>query len=162
MANDQDKRKTTEELESLQLEETRFRVQGMRNAQQMRVVRAKSVESSLQREAAANAHRHSVCWHKKGGQGVENMFRGNDSNYSVIKHQRADGAIIVICQRCDALWEPPDTALNRRGASSDDKKLFAKLLKEYQWALNLPTDNTMSGSQLFAITRDQPDMTVAV
>lgn len=162
MGNEQDKKKVADELESLQLEETRFRVQRMRSAQQMQNVRKESIAVSLQRASVADANRHAQCWHKKGGMGVENMFRGNDANYAVIKNQRADGVIIIICQRCDALWEPPDPALNRRGASVEDRKLYAKQLKEYQWALNLPTDNTMSGSQLFVLTRDQPDMQVVV
>jgi hypothetical protein len=162
MPNDQDKRKVTEELESLQLEETRHRVGQMRSDRAMREVRTRSLEASLKRSAAADEYRHNNCYHRKGGMGVENIFRGNDPNYSVIKNQRADGAIVVICQRCDKLWEPPDPALKRRGATVEERKLYAKLNEEYLTALNYPTDNTMSGSQLFVITREQPEQAIAV
>jgi hypothetical protein len=158
MPNDQDRKKVTDELESLQLEESRFRVQELRNNQNMRRVRAASVERSLNSERLRDNMRHSGCKHRKGGKGVENMFNGNDANYAVIKNQRADGVIIVICQRCDMLWEPPDPALNRRGAPVEDRKLYAKLLAEYNEAVNYPTDNTMSGSQLFMVVREQPSM----
>jgi hypothetical protein len=158
MPNDQDRKKVTDELESLQLEESRFRVKELRNHQDMRRVRAASVERSLKNEKFRDELRHNGCKHRKGGKGVENIFNGNDANYAVIKNQRADGVIIVICQRCDNLWEPPDPALNRRGAPIEDRKLYAKLLAEYTEAVNYPTDNTMSGSQLFVITREQPLM----
>jgi hypothetical protein len=156
MANEQDRKKITDELAELQLEESRFRVQQLRGQADMKRVRSQSIESSLRNAARSDAHRHASCLHKKGGMGVENMLRGNDSHYSVIKNQRSDGVIVVICQRCDNLWEPPDPALNRRGATVEDRRLYARLLKEYQEAVNFPTDNTMSGSQLFVISREAP------
>lgn len=156
MPNEQDRKKVAEELEMLQLEETRHRVREIRNAQDTRRVRAESVEQSLKMEAMRDEARHRGCRHLKGGMGAENIFNGNDSNYAVIKNQRADGVIVVICQRCDMLWEPPDPALNRRGAPVEDRRRYAREAAEYNKAVNFPTDNTMSGSQLFVVSSAPP------
>jgi len=63
--------------------------------------------------------------------------------------------MLVCCIRCGRLWEPPDPALNTRKASAEDKALYKRLYAEYQWAVNLPTDNETSGTQLFVFTTEQ-------
>jgi hypothetical protein len=45
--------------------------------------------------------------------------------------------------------------LNSRKASSEERRLYKVLWQEYVTALNLPTDNEPSGTQLFVITRDE-------
>jgi hypothetical protein len=145
-----------QELEQLQLEETRYKIRDLRSNESMRKTRARAVESSLRADAERTAAMQARCVHKKGGKGVEMMYRGNDSNYAVIKHQLPHGPIIVVCQRCIKLWTPPDPALIAKGATVEMRRLYAKQQKEYQEALNYPTDNEMSGSQLFVITQNEP------
>jgi hypothetical protein len=145
-----------QELEQLQLEETRYKIRDLRNAEDTRRTRARAVESSLRSDGERTAIMQAQCVHRKGGKGVEMIYRGNDSNYAVIKHQLPHGPIIVICQRCIKLWTPPDPVLNAKGATVEMRRLYAKQLKEYHEALNYPTDNEMSGSQLFVITRNEP------
>jgi hypothetical protein len=158
MGNEIDRKKVTEEFESLQLEETRYRVQQLRGDQQRRLIRARSVETSLSSDRQREHETQSRCTHKKGGRGVEMMFSGNDSNYAVIKHTLPTGETIVACQRCIRLWRKPDAELNQRGASLEDRKTYARQMKDYREALAFPTDNEPSGSQLFMLVRGNPEV----
>lgn len=151
-----DRKNITEELEQLQLEETRDRVSEMRLRREAARRRVEARDFDLKDSAARQKAIQTACWHKKGGKGVTMLFQGNDHNYAVVKHTLSHGPLIVICQRCSNVWEPPNTALNARSASAEDKALYRKLYDEYQWALNLPTDNEPSGTQLFVLTRDEP------
>jgi hypothetical protein len=151
-----DKKSITDELEALQLEETRERVEEMRNNRAARHLRAERRNVDLLDARARQEAIQANCWHKKGGKGVQQLAHGNDHNYAVIKHTLSHGPMIVLCQRCSKVWEPPDTALNARKASVEDKALYRKLYEEYQWAVNLPTDNEPSGTQLFVITKAEP------
>jgi hypothetical protein len=157
-----DKKGPSEELAELQLEETRFRVTELRGIRSMREIRKASIEQSLTAQAQRQAAIEALCWHKKGGKGTESLLRGNDSNFAVVKHTQALGDMIVICQRCGKLWEKPPVSLVARGASSEDRKLYARLLAEYTQAVNFPTDNQPSGSQLFIIHHYAPTDAVAV
>jgi len=151
-----DRKIITEELEQLQLEETRDRVVSMRLQREGHRRRVEARDFDLKDSAARQKAIQDACWHKKGGKGVTMLFQGNDHNYAVVKHTLSHGPLIVICQRCSRVWEPPSTALNARSASPEDKALYRTLYEEYQWALNLPTDNEPSGTQLFVLTRDEP------
>jgi hypothetical protein len=111
----------------------------------------------MQRESMIQA----ACWHKKGGKGVEMMYKGSDALYAVIKNILPTGTLQVFCQRCGKVWEPPPAALNRRGASVEDRRLYARLYTEYQQAVNYPTDNETSGSQLFLIHRGDSETEAA-
>jgi hypothetical protein len=155
MPND-DKKTVMAELDELNLIEARFRVGHLQSTQAMRKVRAQSVERSLRSERARDEYKQSICRHRKGGKGVEMMLMGSDSNYAVIKHIFPHGPLHVFCLRCGKHWEPPDPRLNRRGASVEDRREYARLYKEYQEAVNFPTDNETSGSQLFMVTRGEP------
>jgi hypothetical protein len=150
-----DKAKITNELEELQLEEAQERVNQMRQRKESSRRRLASRESDLKRGRDMDKARQANCWHKKGGKGVEMLSRGNDHNYAVVKHQLCHGPIIIICQRCWHVAEPPDTALNQRRATAEQKAEYKRLYEEYQWWLNLPTDNVMSGTQLFVVNRDE-------
>lgn len=141
-----------QELADLHLEKARFEVSNLRSEENMRKVRARAVQSSLDAQAKREADVAAYCAHKKGGKGLEMLHRGNDHNYAVVKHQLPHGPIIVVCQRCPKVWAPPDPALIARGASTEDRKEYARLSAEYRTALDFPTDNEMSGSQLFLIT----------
>jgi hypothetical protein len=151
-----DKAKITAELEELQLEEMRERVTEMRENKARRLQRVANRDRDIMRDRALTKARQDACWHKKGGKGVESLLRGNDHNYAVVKHQLCHGPIIIICQRCWKVVEPPDPALNARKASAEQKAEYKRLYNEYMEWLNLPTDNVMSGTQLFVIGAPPP------
>jgi hypothetical protein len=146
-----DKARITAQLEELQLEETQERVENMRQAKAARIQRAATRQRDIMRDREMTKARQDSCWHKKGGKGVEMLLRGNDHNYAVIKHQLCHGPIIIICQRCTKVVEPPDQALNARTATMQQRAEYKRLYDEYLVWLNLPTDNEMSGTQLFVI-----------
>ena len=156
MASNDDKKNVMAELDELNLIEARFRVGHLQSAQAIRKVRQASVERSLRAEMQRETYKQSICRHRKGGKGVEMMLMGSDSNYAVIKHIYPHGLLCVYCQRCGKEWRPPDAALNRKGATIEDRREYARLYKEYTEAVNFPTDNETSGSQLFMVTRGEP------
>jgi hypothetical protein len=142
-----------EQFEALQLEEMQFNVGKMRSAVLMRAKRRASIERSLKADMVRETSIQASCWHKKGGKGVDMIYRGSDALYAVIKHIFPTGILKIFCQRCGRCWEPPDPALNQRGAGVENRRLYARQYKEYQEAANFPTDNETSGSQLFMVTR---------
>jgi hypothetical protein len=146
-----DKSKISNELEQLQLEEMRDRIQQSRNRRESQRRRREAIREGLRRQNAAQDAKTADCWHKKGGKGVESLARGNDHNYAVVKHILPTGEMVVICQRCKGEWHPPNTNLNRRNATKEQKAEYKRLWEEYMWAVNLPTDNTTSGTQLFVV-----------
>jgi hypothetical protein len=148
-----DKAKISDELEQLQLEETRERVHEIRASRRQRENRRQMVQQSIRQTRALEKRQQEACWHKKGGKGVSQLSHGNDANYAVIKHTLSHGPTIVLCQRCTKVWEPPPVALNRRGASAEDKAEYKRLYQEYVAALNFPTDNEPSGTVLFTFTQ---------
>jgi hypothetical protein len=155
MAERMDGKKINDELEQLQLEETRERVQQIRQKRVSRQRRVDSRERSLADQRVRAKLMQARCVHRKGGKGLEGRFVGSDQNYAVVKHTLAHGPTIVICQRCFKLWEPPDPALNSRKASTEERKLYRQQYEEYAQALNLPTDNEPSGTQLFIISKEE-------
>jgi hypothetical protein len=136
------------ELETLQLEETRERVLEIRQRRAMRLARVRNRQRDIENSNARQAALQAGCWHKKGGKGYEMLSHGNDANYAVVKHTLSHGPLIVVCQRCSKIWEPPPIELRK-----DDPQKYAALYAEYIQAVNLPTDNEPSGTQLFVITR---------
>lgn len=147
-----DRASVTAELESLQLEELKDRVEQIRSHRESKRRRIASrdgdLKAALRRQEAAQA----ACWHKKGGKGVEMLSRGTDNYFAVVKHQLCHGPIIVVCQRCGKVWEPPPVELNQRRAAPEQKAEYKRLYVEYVKAVEFPTDNLMSGTQLFQIT----------
>lgn len=144
-----DKAKISDELEQLQLEEVRERIQEMRNKKTSSLNRKRMVQASLADTDMRHQLMQSRCAHRKGGKGVSMLFQGNDANYAVVKHILSHGPMLVVCQRCWKLWLPPDKAMNRKGATPEERRDYKRLYEEYQWAVNLPTDNETSGSKLF-------------
>ena len=147
----------TAELEQLQLEETQERVRQMRQSKEALRRRVEGRDRDIARALARRKVMEDNCWHKKGGKGVEMLSRGNDHHYAVVKHQLCHGPIIIICQRCAHVAEPPPLELNRKKATAEQKAEYRRLYEEYQWWLNLPTDNEMSGTQLFVITNNDEE-----
>jgi hypothetical protein len=141
------------EMEALQLEEMRYRVQEMRGRQNTREIRRRSIEDSLRSERENRDRTQALCWHKKGGMGVESLMQGNDSHYAVAKFILPTGPQIVICMRCFKLWKPPEPP--PRNASGEEKRAYMLEVKEYQEAVAFPTDNTTGGSQIYLVSQNQ-------
>lgn len=150
-----DLKTATAELEALQLEETRERVRVIRNSRNQREGRRKALEKQLRDTNAMQKASQDACVHKKGGKGKEMWFAGNDSNHAVVKHILSHGPMIVVCQRCGKLWEPPPRALMTHGSSAEDRATYKRLWQEYQAAIAYPTDNETSGARLFEIHREE-------
>lgn len=145
-----DKVKINDELEQLQLEESRARVARMRRDKELQTRRVMDKQIQLKRLAAIDKQAHEICVHKKGGKGKENWFNGNDSDYAVVKHILSHGPMIVVCQRCGMLWEPPPDAL--RTGTPEERREYKRLYIEYKAATEFPTDNETSGARLFEFT----------
>lgn len=148
-----DKAKINDELEQLQLEETRERVAQIRRIRAMRENRMRTRQLALAKNNAIQKAAEENCAHRKGGKGKEMWFSGNDSNFAVVKHILSHGPMIVLCQRCNKVWEPPPTAL--RNGDTEEKREYKRLYIEYQKAVNYPTDNETSGARLFEFTSDR-------
>jgi hypothetical protein len=149
-----DKKSVTAQLEQLQLEETQERVDAARATRKARINRNRQMALTIERGDAIRKAQQDACWHKKGGKGVTMLSQGNDHNFAVVKHQLCHGPIIVVCQRCSKLWEPP--LKPAKGASAEERTKYREDLAEYHRALNLPTDNEQSGTQLFVIGIAEP------
>ena len=150
-----DKSKIAEELETLQLEEAREAAEGRKLNRLSRENKAKAIEMSLRRDRANQARIQAACQHRKGGKGSAQMYMGNDINYAVITHTLSHGPVIVVCQRCGKVWEPP-AALPKK-ATPEQRATYREELAEYRRAVNFPTDNEPSGTVLFAFTANEDE-----
>lgn len=116
------------------------------------------------RELAKTARDHdavqSACHHKKGGRGnmPGGFLRGNDVNYSVIKHTLPTNQIWIRCTRCGKTWKnvsPLDYDLK----TAEGKEAFEAAKIEYQKALDFNTDNSPSSSITFQHTSEDNNIT---
>ncbi len=146
-----DPKKINDELEQLQLEETRERVAQIRRARAMRENRMRTRQLALAKNEAIQKAAEAGCAHRKGGKGKEMWFSGNDSNFAVVKHILSHGPMIIICQRCNKVWEQPPNEL--RNGTPEERREYKRLYQEYQAAVNLPTDNETSGARLFEFSQ---------
>lgn len=142
------------EMQELQLEKMREDVRSIRSIKSQRKTRMEALQKSLRDNNARQKYIQSRCAHRKGGKGVQMLYSGNDANFAVVKFTLSHGPTIVVCQRCIRVWEPPDRKLIRRGATSEERALYKRQAEEYQWAMNLPTDNEPGGTKLFEIYAD--------
>jgi hypothetical protein len=155
-----DEKKLTpqEELASLQAEETRLRVEMMRD--QVQAARQKKemfahqakVHQADQKAALDRVKRSQAsCKHRKGGLGVDGFVtgNGNDNNYSVAVNTYPWQETVVQCLRCGKEWHPPNCKCNPKRPST---------LEEYNEARRFPTDNSPST----AVTFDNTYAPVAV
>jgi hypothetical protein len=148
-----EKQQIVGELEALQLEETRDRVMSTRAKREQRAAQQRHMVQIVQRNAAIEKATQADCWHKKGGKGTQGLNRGDDPKFAVIKHMLSHGPIIVVCQRCGCVWRKPERL--PKGYTAEERKQYMLDLAEYNKALNFPTDNEMSGSQIFVITEGE-------
>jgi hypothetical protein len=138
------------ELESLTLEETRERVYAARALREQRQRNREHMARIILNNQRVEQATQEDCWHKKGGKGLTGLNRGDDTKYAVVKHQLGHGPIIVICQRCRKIWRKPKPLA--KGASQEERRVYREAIKDYNAALNFPTDNVMSGNQLFIVS----------
>lgn len=149
MPKEIDRQKINEELADLQLEEARERMEQTRQAREYRLRRIQARDRDVANERLRRRAAKEACWHKKGGKGVTMLAHGNDHNYAVVKHILSHGPTIIVCQRCLWVWEPPDRALLK--GNKEERDEYRRQYDEYMWALNLPTDNETSGTQIFVL-----------
>jgi hypothetical protein len=132
-----------------QIEDLQRRNQDAADAKEARRMKLRKQEADLAENERQRLIREANCTHKKGGRNRAGLDRGNDSsNYAVITNTYPAGDVDVSCQRCGKRWVNPPAALRESNPAQ-----YEKLLADYRRALELPTDNTPSGAQLFVITK---------
>lgn len=132
--------------EQLELEDLQMSVENERNRRaglaQVHAAQQKSLDD-FNRDVRNN---QAACKHRKGGKDMQGILNGHDAYYSVIHHTYPAGHTNVMCTRCSKEWQQPDTKLRYT-----NPQLFNKQFEEWKWAMELPTDNEPSGTQLFQI-----------
>lgn len=131
-------------MEELQFEELQERVASTREAKRQRVEKSKSNEANLAAYRRDQEKLQKICNHKKGGK--DKFYKGSDAQYAVAKNVYPLGNLDVMCTRCHKQWKMPPLELRR-----ENPALYKALLEDYQWAIDLPTDNEQSGTQIFSI-----------
>lgn len=138
-----------DELAQLQAEETRLRVELMRD--QVHAARQKKEmfahqQKIHQQDEAIKLERikrvQAVCNHRKGGLGVENFTMGNGSGgvYAIAVNTYPWQETVVMCLRCEKEWHPPTCKCNPRRPNTAE---------EYSEACRFPTDNSPSTAVTF-------------
>lgn len=141
------------EFKRLQIADLTERNQSAADAKEARRMKLRKQEADVKENERQRLIREANCTHKKGGRNRSGLDRGNDtSNYAVITNTYPAGDVQAMCQRCGKIWVNPPITLKR----SDPEK-YDRDLREYRRALEFPTDNTPSGTQLFLITKDDPE-----
>lgn len=141
------------EFKRLQLENLRYQVENER-ARRAQILRAHLAQQKALDDANEQIKaQQSVCKHRKGGKNLDGIVNGHDSNYSVIKHMYAWGELGVMCSRCGKEWRQPKP--EDFGKTKEGKEEFKEAVRVYTEAVNFPTDNEPSGTQLFVITKRQ-------
>lgn len=140
----------------LELEDLTNRVQNERERRAAIVRAHKATQESIDQADRDKAREQGTCRHKKGGKNMEGILNGNDANYSVIKHTYPWGVTAVHCTRCGKEWWPAPAAMKKANPAA-----YKQQQREYVEALNLPTDNEPSGSLMFSISYESPEMAAA-
>jgi predicted Zn finger-like uncharacterized protein len=102
----------------------------------------------------------NACQHKKGGRGniPGGFLRGNDVNYSVIKHTLPTNQMYIRCTRCGKTWKPV-SQFDYDMKSAEGKSAYEAAKVEYQKAIDFNTDNIESSSITFQHTSDDNNVT---
>ena len=133
-ALDLESKKLALEMQQLEYIDLKNRVQKIKDQAQRQAVTHQTVEDALADKDRQTKNRQEACTHRKGGKGYEGLCgNGQDSMYAIARHRMANGEIIVLCLRCQKVWDRKDA--------------------EYNQALRFPTDNEMSESCQFSITK---------
>jgi hypothetical protein len=151
-----DKATLEQEREELELELLREQVSTMKSKRQQRIEERQRMAETFAANERNEAARRAVCRHRKGGKNKEGFLNGSDNFYSVIHHTYPTGQLVVMCTRCQNEWKKPPLELRK-----SDPKEYRRLMEEYQTALNWPTDNEPSGTQIFMLDRTAAPETVA-
>lgn len=85
-------------------------------------------------------------------------MRGNDVNYSVIKHTLPTNQKFIRCTRCGKTWKPV-SPLDFDMKSATGKAAYEAAKAEYQRAVDFNTDNSESSSITFQHTSDDNNVT---
>lgn len=134
--------------ETLELEHLQMSVENER-ARRAGIVQAHKVQqASLDDFNAKIKEQQATCKHKKGGKNMEGILNGNDANYSVVQHTYPWGQTDVMCTRCSKEWRQPSLTLRK-----ENPKAYKVQFAAWKEAMQFPTDNEPSGSQIFVITR---------
>lgn len=111
--------------------------------------------ATLQFLAARKANQDR-CNHRKGGRGPDAIMRGqgDDASYAIIKHRLPHREFMALCQRCGKEWMPPNKWNVEGGVL---KPLLAthgpNPMDNWEWAVNINTDNTPSASSDFSFAK---------
>jgi hypothetical protein len=123
------------EMKQLELIDLRNRVQVIKDKAAKAAVTHQTVEDALADFRRSRDAKQEACSHRKGGKGYEGLCgNGQDSMYAIARHQMPNGEVKVICLRCQKIWGRTDS--------------------DYNAAMRFPTDNEMSASCLFSITKN--------
>jgi hypothetical protein len=140
-----------DELAQLQAEETRLRVELMRDEvhakrmiKEMRVHQQKIHQQDEKARLDRIQRSQAQCNHRKGGLGVNDFTAGNGSGavYAVATNTYPWGETVVMCLRCEKEWHPPGCKCNPKRPNTAE---------EYAEARRFPTDNTPSEAVTFNI-----------
>jgi hypothetical protein len=163
------------EFEAMELEERKLRLELMKDqvatlqaAKDKRRINLLNQKQSDDFNRAKTAREQAACSHRKGGKGIEQIFKGGDSEYSVIKHTEPWGETYVKCQRCGKEARDPFYMLRKLNpakvseAKKKDAREYNRIMAEYKQWMDFPTDNSPSGGTVFQIQRDVDYDAVAV
>lgn len=137
------------EIKRLSLELQQEQLQQLRDTKAARRLKLQKAEEDLAENVRQQEMREQNCKHRKGGRNKEGLNKGNSPNYAVIQNTFPNGEVRVICQRCGKAWEQPSLDLK-----AEKPTLYNQQLRDYQRALEFPTDNEPSGTQIFLINRN--------
>lgn len=134
------------EMTQLELEDLRMRVENEKTRREQIAMAHKRQQQSLEDSNARIQAAREACNHRKGGKNLEGIGKGHDSYFSISKITYPWGETTVMCLRCTKEWRKPPESLKKT-----DPAAYKKQMDEYKWAMELPTDNEPTGSQIFLI-----------
>jgi hypothetical protein len=152
-----DKKSLELEREELELELLRENVANMKAQRAQRIEERVHMAETFKANERSEAARRAVCRHRKGGKGKAGFLNGSDNYYSVIHHTYPMGDLVIMCSRCQMEWRKPPLELRKANPAE-----YRKQMQAYQTALDWPTDNEPSGTQLFTIAPSAEPEPVAV
>ncbi|HVO91791.1 MAG TPA: hypothetical protein VMT22_03070 [Terriglobales bacterium] len=139
-----EKAKIELEMAQLSLEDLKYRVEKERARRHQLALAHKAQQDSLDDFNEKVKQQQAYCKHRKGGKNLEGILKGHDSNYSVIQNTYPWGETVVMCTRCCKEW--------REGVPFANPPI--PRTPGFETAIEWPTDNEPSGTQLFLIQKN--------